>query len=507
MKLFSTYLIFDFNILTMLTLGIDLGTSFIKVSVYDAATSVCVASTQYPETETPITSKQLNWAEQSPITWWQNIKQAIKQLNAQNKYNPKDIQAIGIAYQMHGLVCVDENNALLRDSIIWCDSRAVDYGNKAFSDIGEAYCLSHLLNSPSNFTASKLAWVKENEPDLFSKIKKIMLPGDYIALQLTGVVSTTISALSEGVFWDFKNNTVSSTLLKYFGFDEDIIPEIKNTFDVHGHLSSDIAIELNLNEGIPVSYKAGDQPNNALSLNVMKPGEVAATAGTSGVIYAVTDELFYDKLARINTFAHVNHTSNKNALGILMCINGTGILYKYIKNLIGEHLSYDELNTLASSVAEGSEGLTVLPFGNGAERIFNNATIGSHLLNINFNVHTKAHIARAALEGIAFAFHYGLKIMTQNGIQLKVIKAPKANLFLSEIFIDAFVHTTGLTVELYECDGSVGAAKGAAIGASFFENMDEAFTQNKPIEIFKPTGQKKYLDIYQKWEIELNKFL
>lgn len=491
----------------MLVLGIDLGTSFIKASVYDTSTSSCVASIQYPETETPIISKQTGWAEQSPTDWWQNIKNAIILLHQQNKYNPEDILAIGIAYQMHGLVCVDEHNELIRDSIIWCDSRAVGIGNTALSEIGEAYCVSHLLNSPANFTASKLAWVKQNEPELFSKIKKIMLPGDYIAMKLTGEISTTISALSEGIFWDFKNNCVSATLMEYFGFDQNVIPDFKNSFDIHGQLSKEIAIELNLNEGIPVSYKAGDQPNNALSLNVMKSGDVAATAGTSGVIYAVTDELFHDKTYSVNTFAHVNYSTEKKSLGVLMCINGTGIAYKYIKQLLGENLTYEDLNAMASTVAVGSEGVVMLPFGNGAERIFNNNTIGSHLLNINFNTHNKNHIARAALEGIAFAFHYGLNIMTQNGIQLKVIKAPKANLFLSEVFTQTFVNITGLTVELYECDGSVGAAKGAAIGASFYKNVEEAFTQNKPIAIYNPEQNDKYQDSYKKWEHELHRFL
>jgi xylulokinase len=491
----------------MLALGIDLGTSFIKVSVYDAAHSVCVASIQYPETETPIISKQLNWAEQSPLVWWQNIKNAILLLNTQNKYNPQDIMAIGIAYQMHGLVCVDENNDLIRDSIIWCDSRAVEIGNEAFVKMGEEYCLTHLLNSPSNFTASKLAWIKQNEPENFSKIKKIILPGDFIAFKLTGKISTTISALSEGIFWDFKHNKVSTTLLDYFGFDQNVIPEIKNSFDVHGLLSKEIATELNLNEGIPVSYKAGDQPNNALSLNVMKPGEVAATAGTSGVIYAVTDQIFSDTASRVNTFAHVNHLSEKKSLGVLMCINGTGILYKFIKNLIGEELSYSALNTLTENVSAGSEGVLILPFGNGSERILNNKSVGSHILNINFNIHNKAHIARSALEGIAFAFHYGLKIMLQNGINLNVIKAPKANLFLSKVFLEAFVNTTGLTVELYESDGAVGAAIGASVGTSLNNNIDEAFAQLKPVDIIKPKDESPYQDLYEKWEHELQKFL
>jgi xylulokinase len=295
--------------------------------------------------------------------------------------------------------------------------------------------------------------------------------------------------------------------MEYFGFDQNVIPEFKNTFDIHGQLSKEIAIELNLKEGIPVSYKAGDQPNNALSLNVMKPGDVAATAGTSGVIYAVTDELFHDKTYSVNTFAHVNYSSEKKSLGVLMCINGTGIAYKYIKQLLGENLTYEDLNAIASTVVVGSDGVVMLPFGNGAERIFNNQTIGSHLLNINFNTHNKNHIARAALEGIAFAFHYGLKIMTQNGIQLKVIKAPKANLFLSEVFTQTFVNITGLTVELYECDGSVGAAKGAAIGASYYNNVEDAFTENKPIAIYNPEKNEEYLDSYKKWELELHRFL
>lgn len=491
----------------MLALGIDVGTSFIKVSVYNAATSTCIASTQYPEIEQEIISKNTNWAEQNPLTWWHNVKQAILKLNAQNKYNPKDIKAIGIAYQMHGLVCIDKNKNVLRDSIIWCDSRAVNIGNKAFAQMGENFCLQHLLNSPSNFTASKLAWIKENETEIYNDIDKIMLPGDFIAMQLTGEVSTTISALSEGIFWDFKHNEISNDILKYFGFDFNIFPTIKNVFEEHGKLKKDVANELDLQEGIVVTYKAGDQPNNAFSLNVSKAGEVAATAGTSGVIYAVTDSLFYDKQSRVNTFAHVNHKINSNSLGALMCINGTGILYKFIKSIIGENLSYTDLNTLAASIAVGSDGVIVLPFGNGAERILNNRIVDSHILNLNFNIHNKAHIIRATLEGIVFAFCYGLEIMQQNGMQMQVIKAPKANLFLSEVFVETFVNTTGLTVELYDCDGSVGAAIGACIGANYFKNENEAFKNMKPLQVIKPNTSKAYIKLFENWKTELNKLI
>jgi xylulokinase len=413
----------------------------------------------------------------------------------------------GLGRIWDGLVCVDENKQVVRNSIIWCDSRAVAIGDEAMKALGEEYCHSHLLNSPANFTASKLAWVKENEPEIYAKISKIMLPGDFISMQLTGEISTTISALSEGICWDFKDNSIAAKLLDYWGFDRNIIPDIKNSFDHHGTLLHDVALELNLKPGIAVTYKAGDQPNNALSLGVMNPGEVAATAGTSGVIYAVTHELFYDKASRVNTFAHVNHLPNKNSLGILMCINGTGILFKYIKQLMGGQMSYEQLNALASTVTPGSDGLMVLPFGNGAERIFNNKIVGSHFLHLNFNVHTQAHIVRAALEGIAYAFHYGFKIMIENGVQLKVIKAPKANLFLSEVFIEAFVNTTGLTVELYECDGSVGAAQGAAIGVLGYENSHELLSENSPVATYQPNKTVSYQSSYQNWESQLQQFL
>ena len=484
----------------MLLLGIDIGTSSIKVAVVDANTQQTIVTAQYPETETGITSLQNGWAEQSPEMWWEHVQQAILKSNATGKYNPKDIAAIGIAYQMHGLVCVDKNQQVLRDSIIWCDSRAVPYGNKAFEAIGEEKCLSHLLNSPGNFTASKLAWVKENEPHIYEQIDKIMLPGDFIAMKLTETITTSASALSEGVFWDFKNQELSKDVMGYYGFSTNIIPEIKNVFTEHGLLSKEIAEKLSLSTNIPVTYKAGDQPNNALSLNVLQPGEVAATAGTSGVIYGVGDTLSYDKQSRINSFAHVNHTSTQTRIGTLLCINGTGIANSFTRKLLAANKTYPLINETAKQIPIGSECLSVLPFGNGAERIFNNKTVGAHYQNINFNIHTEAHIFRAVQEGIAFSFRYGLDIMKENGITPSVIRAGKANLFLSDVFISAFVNATNVPVELYEVDGSVGAAKGAGIGAKIFASEKEAFSNAKPLNLIEPTVHEAYNEVYEEWK-------
>lgn len=483
----------------MLLLGIDIGTSSIKVSVVDAQTQLCVASAQYPEIESPVIAKQPGWAEQAPDMWWQHTQQAILKAHATKKYDPADIAAIGIAYQMHGLVCVDNNQQVLRDSIIWCDSRAVEIGNNAFDTIGKEKCLSHLLNSPGNFTASKLAWVKQNEPEVFNKIDKIMLPGDFIAMKLTGEINSSISSLSEGVFWDFKTNSLSEDVFSCYQLSKELIPTINPVFSNHGKLTAAAAESLSLTKNIPVTYKAGDQPNNALSLNVLQPGEVAATAGTSGVIYGVSDQLAYDEESRVNTFAHVNYSTAQKRLGVLLCINGTGILNRWIKTIAGANLSYQQINDAAKTIDAGSDGLMILPFGNGAERMLNNKTVNAHIHNIDLNKHTDAHLFRAAQEGIAFAFRYGLDIMRSNGMNPTVIRAGKANMFLSEVFTGCFVNTLNVPVELYNCDGSVGAAIGAGLGAGIYKTESEAFQQFKPLSLVEPTQHSMYDELYQKW--------
>ena len=496
----------------MYLLGIDIGTSFIKVSLVEASTQQCIVTVSYPDTENAIISHQNGWAEQSPLMWWEQVQAGIVKLHqaaklARPSYNANDIAAIGIAYQMHGLVLVDKNKKALRDSIIWCDSRAVSYGEKAFDTIGHEKCLSHLLNSPGNFTAAKLAWVKENEPAVYSQIHTIMLPGDFIAMMLTGEITTSIAALSEGIFWDFKNSSISKEVLDYFGFDASIFPAVQEVFSNHGELSSTVATALGLKAGIPITYKAGDQPNNALSLNVVQPGEVAATAGTSGVIYGVGDSLSYDMQSRVNSFAHVNHTAAEHRIGMLLCINGTGILNSWVKKYIGANINYNTMNEMAATIAAGSDGLSILPFGNGAERIFNNKIIGAQMLGLDLNKHSAAHIYKAAQEGIAFAFRYGLDIMRENKLEPSVIKAGQANLFLSPVFTHAFVNATGVPVALYNVEGSVGAALGAGIGAGIYKELKDAFADTKSIQRIEPTETKLYNALYENWKDKLVKFI
>lgn len=485
----------------MVLLGIDLGTSSIKVSAVSVATKQTLASVQHPPVEVGIDAPEIGWAEQSPDQWWQHVKEAIQLLIQSNTFDKKDISAVGIAYQMHGLVLVDEAGVVLRPSIIWCDSRAASLGEAAFDTLGREKILANLLNSPGNFTASKLAWVKQHEPDVYAKIHKMMLPGDFLSYRLTGDLTTTSSALSEGIFWDFKKNEVSEDLLQYFGFSKSILPDIQPVFSVHGRVSSEVAAELGIPEGTPVTYKAGDQPNNALSLRVTEPGEIAATAGTSGVIYAVSDQVSFDPFSRVNSFAHVNHTNEKTRIGILLCINGTGILNRWIKENFASHLTYTELNQLAAKAPIGSEGITILPFGNGIERVLENQKTGVQIHGIDLNRHSISHISRAVQEGIACSFHYGFELMQAQGVQPRVIRAGKANLFLSEVFCEIVANITQTTIELYDTDGAKGAALASGVGSGSFENLHDALDTLTLLKTYQPSKdlQEQYRELYKNW--------
>jgi putative carbohydrate kinase len=483
-------------------LGFDVGSSSVKASLVDVESGEIASSAFYPEKEAPIMAVKAGWAEQDPQMWWENAKLSLKKVMNETGAKGEDILAIGISYQMHGLVCVDKAHKVLRPSIIWCDSRAVPYGERAFRDLGAELCLGHLLNSPGNFTAAKLAWVKENEPALFDRIDKIMLPGDYIAMKLSGEVKTTISGLSEGMLWDFKTKKPAKFLLDYFGFDENMLADIVPTFAIQSVVSKEAAAELGLKEGTPISYRAGDQPNNAVSLNVFNPGEIASTAGTSGVVYGVLGDVNYDTKSRVNTFAHANYTTELDRLGVLLCINGTGILNAWVHRNITPNMGYAEMNDMAAGVPIGSEGVKIIPFGNGAERVLENREVGCSVHGLNFNNHNQAHLVRAAQEGIVFSFCYGMEIMQNMGMELNKIHAGRANMFLSPLFRDTLAGVSGATIELYETDGSVGAAKGAGIGAGIYKDNNEAFATLKKLAVIEPDEKKRdeYLNAYAEWK-------
>ena len=489
----------------MYYIGYDLGSSFVKIALLDSKTNKQVSLIKEPSSEMKIISLKDNWAEQDPKLWWKYICDGTKKLINKTKINKDQIKAIGISYQMHGLVLLDNKKKLLRNSIIWCDSRAVNIGNKAEKEIGIEKFRENLLNSPGNFTASKLKWVKEKEPDLYKRVKYFMLPGDYIAFKLTGEISTTINGLSEGILWDFKSNSSADWLLDYFEIDKNFVPQVVNNFEEQGRINKKASEESGLPLNIPVKYRAGDQPNNALSLNVLNPGEIAATAGTSGVLFSLTDILKTNEISRINHFAHVNYSKKSPVVGKLLCINGTGIQYKWLREITNEK-EYNKMNKIMKDVPVGCEGLINFPFGNGAERIFNNKIIGSHFINLNFNKHGKAHLYRSAIEGIAFSFAYGIELMKEDQSLINVIKAGNDNLFQSKVFVETLCSIIGNNIQIYNTNGAIGAARASTIEGNNFDYFKISSTGNDLVSEYEPkNSNEEYILAYEKWKKELNK--
>lgn len=490
----------------MLFLGIDLGSSSIKLSVFNPEKGISVGSVTVPDFEMPILAAQFGWAEQDPESWWQYVKDGIKKLGAHQNIDLKKIAGIGIAYQMHGLVLTDENLNPVRSSIIWCDSRAAVIGDEIYNKMGSENCQKQILGSPGNFTASKLKWVKDNEPEIFEKAKYMMLPGDFIAAKLSKTAQISTSGLSEAALWNFSEGKLATEILSQMGLSEDIVPEIVSSFGIQATIHPEIAQELGLELNTKITYRAGDQPNNALSLNVLKPGEIATTAGTSAVIYAVSNQDTYDKQNRVNTFLHVNNTELQKNNGVLLCINGSGILYQWLRKIMSTDrnglISYEALNAEAAKAEPGSNGLRFYPFGNGVERIFNNKNANSGIQNLNFNIHQSSHLVRAACEGIVFAMNYGFDVMKSVGVSGNIVRAGNSNLFLSPVFREIFTNTTQTTLELYNTSGSEGAARGAAYGYGFYNSLEEAFDGLKCIERIEPnpTLTSRYHDIYQEWK-------
>jgi xylulokinase len=485
----------------MYLLGYDIGSSSVKAALVDADSGKTVVLTHSPNTTMPISTLKYGWAEQDPEMWWTQVCAATQQLLKTSGVDPSQIRGIGIAYQMHGLVCVDRNQKVLRPAIIWCDSRAVEIGDRAFTDIGGDQCLTHLLNSPANFTASKLKWVMENEPSLYAQIYHFMLPGDYIAMKLTGQVQTTASGLSEGILWDFLREEPAAFVMDYFGFDHSLIPEIVSTVSLQAKVTSVAAKETGLAAGTPICYRAGDQPNNAMALGVLNPGEVAATGGTSGVLYGVTDRPVADFSHRVNSFLHVNHNEDAPRLGVLLCINGAGIMHDWIRTNVGpDNLTYQDMETAATNIPIGSDGLLTLPFGNGAERMLGNVDPGARFINLQLNRHKAPHLYRASLEGIAFAFAYGAQILQDMDIASEVIRVGNDNLFRSRIFSETVANVLQVRIEIHETTGAVGAARAAGVEAGAFASLDEVVQGSAIIDKIEPLPNgDEYEDAYIEW--------
>ncbi|MEL6654165.1 MAG: FGGY family carbohydrate kinase, partial [Bacteroidota bacterium] len=434
---------------------------------------------------------------------------ATRKLLNQTGVDPTAIGGIGIAYQMHGLVLIDKEGEVIRPAIIWSDGRAVQIGQQAFRELGPQYCLENFLNSPGNFTTSKLKWVRDNEPEKYARIDKVMLPGDFIAYKLTGEKQTTISGLSEAILWNFKEKRPASALLEYYQLQASHLPATVPTFSIQGRLTKEAADLTGLSPGTPLSYRAGDQPNNALALNVLHPGEVAAISDTSGVVYGIVDRPTFDAESRVNAFAHVNYEERFDRIGVLLCINGAGTLYSWIKQQVArKDRQYAEMERMASSVPIGSEGLVVLPFGNGAERILRNKDINSQIINLQFQRHKRAHMFRAALEGVAFAFAHGVNILKDLGLGVDVMRVGNDNMFQSEIFANTIASLLDCEIEVVDTNGAIGAARAAGVATGYYDSLQEALASIHTQKIFEPQANKSaYEAAFHHWESWLRQYI
>ncbi len=477
-------------------LGIDLGSSSVKVSLLDESGGQVLARTTVPELgEMGMTRPKPGWAEQSPELWWDLTCQGIRQV--MEGRDASNLRGIGIAYQMHGLVCMGANDEVLRPAILWCDSRAVEIGERYFGEIGRDKCLAHLHQSPGNFTVSKLAWVRENEPDVYAKIDKVGLPGDYLAYRLSGEWQTTDGGLSEAAAWDFSKGEMANFLMGGMGLKASLWPNRVPILGLQCEVSRAAAAELGIPAGVPISYRAGDQPNNAFALGANAPGDVAASGGTSGVLYGVSEAPLADAQQRVNPFLHVTHRQDQPRIGVLMCLNGAGSQMAWLRRITG--VDYDQLNEQASSVSPGADGLTCLPFGMGAERILGNRTVGMQWRGGDFGKHGVGELSRACFEGIALAFRYGAEAMAAAGVEIRSVRAASSGLFLSPVFAQALADLLQAPIDCIAANGADGAARAAALGAGHYGSVTEASAVLKVKRSYVPQSNTEYAEVYDRW--------
>lgn len=483
-------------------LGLDIGSSFIKAALVDARTRQAVATAQSPAAELPILAPQPGWAEQEPRLWWEHCIAAVRQLESLSPGGLQRVIAVGIAYQMHGLVLLDAQLQPVRPAIIWCDSRAGQIGAEAERALGTAWCLEHLLNTPGNFTAVKLAWVRRYEPELFAQARHALLPGDYIAVQLTGEPATTDCGLSEMALWHATEGRLAHEVLDALALDAALLPPRVPVAGEQGKLTPQAAAQLGLPAGIPLAYRCGDQPNNALALGALDPGEAAATAGTSGVVFAVTDNPLADPRQRVNTFLHVNHSPQQPHYGVLLCLSGAACSYRWLRATLGlaQPPSYSVLNALAEQTPPGADGLCFLPFGNGAERMFGGRSLSAALQQLDFNLHGAGHVARAVQEGVAFALAYGLQALRELGLEFRLLRAAAGNMFLSDTFTRALSAAAQVELELRRTDGATGAALGAGFGAGLYPSWNDAVGHgSRALIVAAQQEREQYAAAYARW--------
>lgn len=472
----------------MAFLGIDVGTSSVKVSIVGEDGVILASATAPASSERAINSPNPNWAEQNPEDWWEDAQQAILNLPLEARLQ---VEAIGIAYQMHGLVLVDSQFQPVRPSIIWCDGRNIQESQILAESLGLDALENRLLNKPGTLTLAKLAWVAEHEPETLAKAHTFGLPGDFIAYKLTGEWSTTKSGYSEMVGWDFGASIPFEEGFRKAGWKLPL-PEARPNLEEGAPIQKVIAEKLGLPPSARVTYRAGDQPNNAFGLGVLQQGETAISAGTSGVLYGIGDSS-PGLHEGINRFLHVN-----SQIGVLMCLNGVGSALAFARRTWFQNQSYEALSELASQ-ANPENCPYFFPFGNGAERILSERAF-SGFTELDFNRHNLPELARSVFEGIAFAYRLGSEKMEKAGCLSKVVNGTESGLLKSSFFAQLLANELQVELILSEGDGSTAAARGAALG------IKKILPKPAPLKRYLPTSPANH-ERFSHWHKILEKFL
>lgn len=447
-------------------LGIDVGTGGSRAVVIDDNGKVLATAIAVHE---DFISPEIGWAEQNPEDWWRACVLAIREVL--QTVNAEEIAAIGFSGQMHGSVFLDDSDKVIRPALLWCDQRTEKQCREITEKIG-AEKLITLVSNPAvtGFTLPKILWLRENEPQNFKKVKSILLPKDYIRLKLSGDKASDVADSSGTLLFDVPNRKWSDEMLSAFEIDEKLLPKVYESIEVTGKISKTAADVTGLKVGTLLVAGAGDNAAGAIGMGITEKGKTSSTIGTSGVIFAVTDAPKLDLKGRIHTLCHAIPNRWHNT-GVTLA---AGLSFKWFRENFGDGKLYDELVNEAEKVSSGSDGAIWLPYLMGERSPHLDPNARAAFVGLTAS-HTKAHLTRAVLEGVAFSLRDSLEIFKESGAEISSVRlgggGAKSKLWRQ---IQADVYNK--SVEIIEADegAAFGAAILAGVGAGAWKTVDEA---------------------------------
>ncbi len=449
-------------------LGIDVGTGGSRAVLIDSSGAIVASATIE---HAPFASPEIGWAEQNPEDWRRASIEAIRQVLANENVNAEDIAAVGLSGQMHGAVFLDKFDKVLRPSIIWCDQRTENQCRELTEKIG-AEKLIELVSNPAlpNFTLTKMLWVRENEPEIWRKVKCVLLPKDYVRFCLTGDKATDVSDASGTLMLDVRNRKWSKEILAASEIGESLLPELYESAEITGTISAECAAETGLLKGTPVVAGASDNAAGAIGMGIVRVGSVSATVGTSGVIFAVTDKPSIDLRGRIHTFCH----AAPNRWHVTGVTQAAGLSLRWFRDNFSLNENYDDLTAESAKISVGADGLLWTPYLMGERTPHIDSNVRASLIGLTAS-HTKAHVVRAILEGVAFSLRDSLEIFKDLDIPIQTIKLGGGGA-RSSLWRQIQADVYGRAVEIVESDegAAYGAVLLAGVGAGRWKTIDQA---------------------------------